>query len=609
MILALLLVIGLLPVMALAEETQDPPPVPAALKVTTGNNTTPVVWAPAMTAGMTPAYAKTSAEGLLVLEGASETDYNLKAEWPADGKPTLTLKDATLANNCYYIEKASSPTGVAIDCPETIDISGTEDFVIIVKGTNNIMARHDTKPTTTAAYRSPTGIFAKNEGTLTITGDSQADSLIINNYSGSIMAKWYNALTIENITFKGQLNNTGSNGQFGISLSYGTEENADKTNFTVRNADFSLDGARYHGNILIMLCAEKENTYSASNTGDILFQNSKINVNRNNETSSSQDGTTIIRYGKDSTFTIDRCDLYIYSRYRTMAYWPATKNVTLVSAGDIALAPGTIINSSALGKLQTTHVCGTDTDDGDCTTAPTCAMCGKTLGAAQTAHTPAADDGDCTTAITCANEGCKVVVTEAKAAHTPAADDGDCTTAIKCTDCGTETTAAKPSHTSPADRTDCSQASACAVCNKALAAGEHTGGAATCKDKAKCELCQEPYGELGKHTGGTATCKEQAKCEVCQEPYGELSTTHVPAEDDGNCTTAVKCTLCEAEVVAAKTHAYTDAKDTDCDNAGCNHTRTPNPETGDMDIMLFVAILLGAAVGFCSVGALRKKEF
>ncbi len=102
---------------------------------------------------------------------------------------------------------------------------------------------------------------------------------------------------------------------------------------------------------------------------------------------------------------------------------------------------------------------------------------------------------------------------------------------------------------------------------KVIPAAGHKGGTATCKDKAVCEVCQQPYGELNKnnhtggtevkdakdatctengytgdtcckgcgaklesgkvipaagHKGGTATCKDKAVCEVCRQPYGEL---------------------------------------------------------------------------------------
>ena len=53
------------------------------------------------------------------------------------------------------------------------------------------------------------------------------------------------------------------------------------------------------------------------------------------------------------------------------------------------------------------------------------------------------------------------------------------------------------------------------------------------------------------HSGGTATCTAQAVCEVCGKAYGELAA-HTPAADDGDCTTAVKCTVCDAVVVEAK---------------------------------------------------------
>ena len=98
----------------------------------------------------------------------------------------------------------------------------------------------------------------------------------------------------------------------------------------------------------------------------------------------------------------------------------------------------------------------------------------------------------------------------------------------------------------------------------------HTGGEATCTEKAVCDICGQPYGELAPdahtaepvwtttaethtktypccgavevdqkphkwtngactecgyeclHTGGEATCAEQATCEICGEKYGDL---------------------------------------------------------------------------------------
>ncbi len=127
----------------------------------------------------------------------------------------------------------------------------------------------------------------------------------------------------------------------------------------------------------------------------------------------------------------------------------------------------------------------------------------------------------------------------------------------------------------------------CTVCEYTCT---HTGGTATCKDKAICEICGEAYGELnpenhtgeevwdrnermhtkewlccGKvtveeaahtfehgvctvckyactHTGGTATCKDKAVCEICGEAYGELNPenhtggTHIEHEKAATCT-------------------------------------------------------------------------
>ena len=116
----------------------------------------------------------------------------------------------------------------------------------------------------------------------------------------------------------------------------------------------------------------------------------------------------------------------------------------------------------------------------------------------------------------------------------------------------------------------------CDVCDKKMS--DHTGGTATCKDKATCTICGQKYGELaahnyktewstdetnhwhecsvcgdkkdeaahvdankdhncdvcGKkmsdHTGGTATCKEKATCTICGQKYGELAAHNYKTE-------------------------------------------------------------------------------
>lgn len=90
----------------------------------------------------------------------------------------------------------------------------------------------------------------------------------------------------------------------------------------------------------------------------------------------------------------------------------------------------------------------------------------------------------------CANAGCTAI--DRKAAHTfgAYAPDGNAT----CTDDGTETALC----------TLCGASHSRTIAGSALG---HTGGAATCSEKALCTRCGQPYGELdsSNHAGGRVT--------------------------------------------------------------------------------------------------------
>ena len=130
----------------------------------------------------------------------------------------------------------------------------------------------------------------------------------------------------------------------------------------------------------------------------------------------------------------------------------------------------------------------------------------------------------------------------------------------------------------------------CDYCGKKLT--EHTGGKATCKDKAKCEVCGAEYGELDaknhtnlKHFQATAATKttegniEYWYCEGCGKYY---------SDKDG--TKEIK----KADTVTAK--LKDDPK---------------SPQTGDTSgSALWIALLLvsgGAAIGTTVVG--KKKKY
>ena len=93
------------------------------------------------------------------------------------------------------------------------------------------------------------------------------------------------------------------------------------------------------------------------------------------------------------------------------------------------------------------------------------------------------------------------------------------------------------------------------VCTICYYGCKHSGGTATCIEKAICTTCGEEYGEmlahedndhdhkcdtcekeLSTHTGGAASCKEKATCTICGEKYGEFSQNnhtdleHIPAK-------------------------------------------------------------------------------
>ena len=89
----------------------------------------------------------------------------------------------------------------------------------------------------------------------------------------------------------------------------------------------------------------------------------------------------------------------------------------------------------------------------------------------------------------------------------------------------------------------------CTVCGYEGAVAAHSGGTATCTEQAQCADCGYPYGEplghrftiliydisqhwyqctrcgatssIAAHSGGTATCTEKAQCADCDYPYGE----------------------------------------------------------------------------------------
>ena len=136
----------------------------------------------------------------------------------------------------------------------------------------------------------------------------------------------------------------------------------------------------------------------------------------------------------------------------------------------------------------------------------------------------------------------------------------------------------------------------CDYCGKKLT--EHSGGKATCKDKAKCEFCGESYGELNannhsdlKHFPAVAATKtaegniEYWYCSGCKKYYKDATATQE---------------IKQADTVTAKLSGGTVKPGAD-----------KSPQTGDnSNLLLWIALLFisGGAVTVTTVYGRKKKR-
>ena len=95
----------------------------------------------------------------------------------------------------------------------------------------------------------------------------------------------------------------------------------------------------------------------------------------------------------------------------------------------------------------------------------------------------------------------------------------------------------------------------CDVCGKKTS--DHTGGTATCKEKATCTICGQKYGELAAHNYKTEWSKDKSKhwheCSVCGNKKDEAAHTPGAAATE---TTPQTCTICGYVIKAALGHTH-----------------------------------------------------
>ena len=215
--------------------------------------------------------------------------------------------------------------------------------------------------------------------------------------------------------------------------------------------------------------------------------------------------------------------------------------------------------------------------------------------------------------------------------HTPLADDNDCTTPVLCAYCGNVAIATKQHDFTGALQSDetghwhqC-QNDGCSVCE---AKTSHTGGEATCTEKAICTECGQAYGTLapdnhtGKlewettetqhtqkytccgivtieteahvwkdgvcekcgyicaHSGGEATCTELAECEYCHEKYGDKNPNNHSGKEEWVKTASEhtkKWMCCGVVTVETEAHSW---KGNVCEKCGYKHSSGNSGSSG-----------------------------
>lgn len=161
----------------------------------------------------------------------------------------------------------------------------------------------------------------------------------------------------------------------------------------------------------------------------------------------------------------------------------------------------------------------------------------------------------------------------------------------------------------------------CDLCDKVLSECADTN-----KDH-KCDLCGKA---LSEHSGGTATCKDKAKCEVCGESYGELDPNnhanlkHIDAKaatkySEGNieywycadCGKYYKDAKATQEITKEQTVTAKLPRDNNGNYNKPGNNATTSPKTGDSsNLALWIALLLasGGALILTTVISRKKKR-
>ena len=363
----------------------------------------------------------------------------------------------------------------------------------------------------------------------------------------------------------------------------------------------------------------------------------------------------------DGTQTITLTDNEGYSIYlsvtvnanHTMDNTDCTKESICSVCGKIFLAQANHKFSDTWTKDDTYHwkVCENDgctvtttktkhsgTDDGDCTTPVIC-ECGEIVTAAKSEHIYGEwkSNGNGTHTHKCTTAGCTIEETESCVGGA-----ATCKKRAVCTECNAEYGTLNPANHSgnqvwvQTEKThqkkyDCCGAEVTNIANHVWENGHctvcgydciHTGGKATCTQKAVCNICHSEYGEInadnhtgtekwtqtatthekkydccGKvtiaqenhnwkdgacetcgyvcvHSGGEATCTKGAVCEICGKEYTDKDMANHSGKQvwvQTEKTHQKKYDCCGAEVTNIANHVWENGHCTVC-GYDCIHT-------------------------------------
>ena len=138
---------------------------------------------------------------------------------------------------------------------------------------------------------------------------------------------------------------------------------------------------------------------------------------------------------------------------------------------------------------------------------------------------------------------------------------------------------------------------------------EHSGGIATCTEKAVCTLCNRPYGETLSHTYST-DWKQDGTNHWHECSCGAKAEVAVHSGGTATCTDKAVCTVCGISHGECAAHPYENGKCTVCSEVNPNHVpKTSSPQTGDdSNLWIWVVLLFVSGGAVITLTVVDKKR-